>query len=341
MDLLATLDRPVVASPMAGGPSTPALAAAVSAAGGLGFLAAGYKTPDAVRDQIWQVRELTGRPFGVNVFVPTANDERESGARVAAYRSLLQEQAQRRQVTLPEPNWTDTDHWQDKLDVLLAEAVPVVSFTFGCPSRQEADALHRAGSLLVVTVTDADEARAAEAVGADALSVQGTEAGGHRSTHEVGKDPNDTGHLDLLREVRAVTALPLVAAGGIVSAEQVRAALAAGAGAVQVGTALLRTPEAGTSEGHRRGLVAPALGETVVTRAFSGRPARGLRNGFIEAFGAQAPAVFPIVDQLTKPLRAQAAQVGDLDGLSLWAGTGWRETVEAPAAEVVRALSGD
>ena len=338
---LSTLSAPVLAAPMAGGPSTPELVAAVAGAGGLGFLAGGSRTALELSAQITAVRELTDAPFGVNVFVPSPSQDPHPAlmAHVAAYRAALAPEADRLQVQLPEPNWADDDDWDAKIGLLtLVDPVPVVSFTFGVPGWDIVEALREAGTTVLVTVTCRDEAQAASEVGADAVVVQGFEAGGHRSTHRVDDEPNDYDHLGLLPMVRDV-GLPMIAAGGVTTAGDVGRARAAGAVAVQVGTAFLLCHEAGTSPAHRMGLTDPGL-RSVVTRAFSGRPARGLGNRFVEAFDRLAPAAYPPVDQITKPLRAAAARQGDIGGVALWAGSGWRAARDEPAADVVRRLAG-
>lgn len=345
--------RPIIVAPMAGGPTTPDLVAAVADAGGLGLLAAGYKTPAAMVEEISGLRARSQAPFGVNVFVPAARSFRagttpspagavtppgsEDRAAVSAYRDLLSRDEHAQDLVLPEPDWADSDHYEDKLDVLVAAEVPMVSFTFGCPEPAVVARLHDAGTACVVTVTTREEADSAVQAGADALVVQGYESGGHRGTHEVAAAPNELDHLALLPMMSDLP-VPLVAAGGISTSGDTRRALAAGAVAVQVGTAFLLAEEAGTSAAHRMGLTDPAL-PSCITRAFSGRPARGLRNRFVERYDEQAPAVFPAVDQITKPLRAAAARAGDLQGVSLWAGAGWRAAREAPAADIVAALT--
>lgn len=336
---LSTLPAPVIAAPMAGGPSTPELVAAVSAAGGYGYLAAGYTSCAALQEQISATRGLTRNPFGVNVFVPAALDQERQADAVRAYRNRLAALATELDVQLPEPRWDDTDQFADKIDLLAHEPVDSVSFAFGLPGPDVIARLHAVGTASVVTVTDAREALAAAGDGADLLCVQGAQAGGHRSTHDPGTVPNERSTGELLREIRGVTDLPLIAAGGISNATAVRDALDGGAGAVQVGTALLLTDEAGTSAAHRAGLQDDLLVESVVTRAFSGRPARGLRNAFVEEFGSHAPPVYPILDQLTKPLRAAAARSKDTRWVSLWAGTGWRDAGPVPAADVVAKLT--
>lgn len=333
MDLAALLDRPVVQAPMAGGPSTPALAAAVSAAGGLGVLAAGYKAPDQVADEIAAVRAATDRPFGVNVFVPDRAPV--DPAAVDRYRASLQPEADRYGVPLGEPR-ADDDGYGAKLDLLAAARVPVASVTFGCPAAAEIEALHAAGTLVVVTVTSVAEARFAAAAGADALSVQGVEAGGHRGTFLDA--PGDLALLPLLELVAAAVDLPLLAAGGVMTAGAVAAVRAAGATAAQCGTAFLAADEAGTSAVHRAALADPATG-TALTRAFTGRWARGLATRFLVEH-AGAPAGYPAIHHVTRPLRAAAARAGDPGGMALWAGQGYPLVRSAPAAEIVAALAG-
>lgn len=326
---------PIVLAPMAGGPGTPELVAAVNGAGGFGYLAAGYLSPEALADRIATTRRLTDRPFGVNLFVPEAQQAQD----LSGYAESLRADAERLSVEPGLPDWSDTDHWAAKLELLAADPVAVVSFTFGLPAPAEVERLHAAGSALVGTVTSVAEARAAAEVGLDGLCVQGPEAGGHRGTHRVLDDPPTQPLGELLAEVRAAVELPLVAAGGIATAEQVRELLAAGAYAVQLGSLFLRCPEAGTNQTHRQALTRRR--DTVITRAFSGRPARGLRNRFIDALDADAPAAYPQVNQLTGALRRAAAAAGDAETLHLWAGTGYRRAVDLPAADIVAALAAE
>ncbi|MFG2845205.1 nitronate monooxygenase [Kitasatospora sp. NPDC048296] len=330
---LDELAVPVIGSPMAGGASTPELVAAVNRAGGLGFLAAGYRSAEGMAEQVAAVRKSTDRPYGVNLFVPAPPGD---PAAVAAYRERLRPEAERWGVALPEEIGPDRDDWEAKLAALLADPVPVVSYTFGLPTAAEAAALWTAGTLQVGTVTTPEEARAAEAVGMDALCVQGPEAGGHRATHRVADLPGELPLLQLLPAVRAVTAMPLIAAGGLGDGPAIAAALRAGAVAVQLGTALLRSDESGASAAHRAALT--ELPETVVTRAFTGRPARGLRNAFIDRHGPYAPPAYPEVHHLTAPLRAAATRRGDTDAMHLWAGTAHRLARTGPAERIVAEL---
>ena len=331
---------PVVGAPMAG-TGTPELAAAISNADGLGLLPAGYKSVEQLRDAIEATRQLTERPFGVNVFVPADLDEDRDGPALHRYAAALTALAVSLDVELPQPRWDDTDSFAAKIDLLEQDPVAVVSFVFGPPPAEVVSRLHAVGSQILATVTDGPEAQAADAAGADLLCLQGTEAGGHRGTHSVLKEPNDRGWRDLLPEIAAVTDLPVAVAGGIMTATDVTDALHRGAVAVQCGSAFLLTDESGMSDAYRAGFTDPDLGELVVTRAFSGRPARGVRNGFVSQFDPQSVPVFPVVDQLTKPLRAAAAATGNHELVSLWAGTGWRSARPGPAADVVAALTAE
>ncbi len=350
-DGLDGLAVPIVAAPMAGGASTPGLVAAVNSAGGLGLLAAGYRSAAAMTEQIARLRDLTDTPFGVNLFVPSGaepsdaeplgaepSDAGPGTAAVAAYRERLLPEAERHGVRLPTAFAPDRDDWDAKIAALTADPVPLVSYTFGLPSPAEAAALRAAGTLQIGTVTSPAEARLAAAAGMDALCVQGPEAGGHRGTYEVAARPGHTPLPELLAEIRAQCDLPLIAAGGIADGPGIAAALRAGALAVQLGTAYLRTDEAGTSAAHRAALADGRLTETVVTRAFTGRAARGLRNAFIDRYEPYAPAVYPQVHHLTQPLRAAAAARGDTGAVHLWAGTGHRLARTGPAADLTREL---
>lgn len=317
-------------APLAGGPSTPALAAAVSEAGGLGFVAAGYRSSREVAADIDAVRAATRRPFGVNVFYP-ARLESDDRA-IAAYAQRLAGEANRYGVAVGEPHWSD-DEWEAKLELVAQRTPAVVSFTFGCPDRATISRLRSSGMAVWCTVTTPGEARLAAATGVDALVVQGAEAGGHQSSFDD-TDLAPIALLSLLRLVRRVTDLPLIAAGGIASGARVRAVLTAGAAAAQIGSALMLTPEAGTSPAHRAAFAADS--PTALTRAFTGRRARGIVNRFMREHDADAPKGYPQVHFLTAPLRAAARAAGDADGTNLWAGRAYRLAEPAPAAELVQ-----
>lgn len=319
---------------MAGGPSTPALTAAVSNAGGYGFVAAGYLSVDGLREAIAMTRTLTSAPFGVNLFMPsTPADPSE----VAAYATMLRPEAERLDVALGEPRWED-DGFEAKLEVVASAEVHLVSFTFGCPTDEIIDRLHRAGSQVAVTVTSALEARLAADAGSDLLVAQGTEAGGHQGSF-ADLSANRTPLLPLLGEIRQATDVPAIGSGGIMDGSDAAAVLRAGAIAVQLGTAFLCTPEAGTSLTYRQALLEAPYADTIVTRAFTGRFARGLANRFAIEHDGRAPQAYPEVHHLTRPLRMAALQAGDSSVPNLWAGTGWPRVRSEPAATIVRQIA--
>ena len=333
MFTFSSLDLPIVVTPMAGGPSTPELVAALADIGGTGFVPTGYLDAAAMADQIRATRELTDRPFGVNLFVP--NDDEVDGTALDAYRAALQPVADRFGVDLPQPSHDDED-FATKIAALQQDPVAFVSFTFGLLDRSVIEPLQAAGIAVGATVTSLDEARAAAAVDYDFLVVQGPEAGGHRGTHHASTTPDDTPLLPLLAQLVAEIDLPVIAAGGLIEAPAIADALSL-ADAVQLGTAYLLATEAGTSAVHRAALGDSRFTETIVTRAFTGRPARALRNAFTDQF-ADAPPSYPAVHQLTQPLRRAAAAAGEPDYVHLWAGIGWRSIGGGSAGDIARAL---
>ncbi|CAM5305014.1 Propionate 3-nitronate monooxygenase OS=Streptomyces alboniger OX=132473 GN=CP975_11505 PE=3 SV=1 [Streptomyces alboniger] len=340
--VLTALRRcPIVQAPMAGGASRPQLAAAVSDAGGLGFLAAGYKTADGMYEEIKQLRGLTARPFGVNLFMPQPDGA--DAAAVEVYRNQLAGEASWYETRLGDPDCGLDDGYDAKLAILLDDPVPVVSFTFGCPTRDVLDSFARAGTLTVVTVTTPEEAQTAQWAGADAVCVQGVEAGGHQGTHrdQPEADGAGLGLLTLLTLVRETVQLPVIASGGLMRGAQIAAVLAAGADAAQLGTAFLVTPESGAHALHKQAMTNPLFVRTELTRAFSGRPARGLVNRFMREHGPYAPAAYPQVHHLTAALRKAAAKAGDAQAMALWAGQGHRLARELPAGQLVEVLAAE
>jgi nitronate monooxygenase len=335
--VLESLQLPIVQAPLSGGASTPRLTIAASRAGAFGILAAGYLTAERLREDIRQVRSSIGAPFGVNLFVP-GEDSADTEA-LHSYRERVRTEASRIGAEAGALTWSD-DEWQPKLDVLLTERPTVVSFTFGCPGQAFIKELHDAGIELWVTVTDPDEAELAAQAGADALVVQGVEAGGHRASFVDRDGAGEFGLLTLIRVVSKRVELPLVAAGGICDGYAIAAVLVAGARAAQVGSAFLDTPEANTSIPHRDRL--RARGRTALTRAFSGKRARGIVNGFMERNSAEAPAAYPQVHHLTAPMRAAARAKGEPDLINLWAGQAY-ELIDhgVPAQQVIARMAAE
>jgi nitronate monooxygenase len=329
------LRHPVIAAPMAGGPSTPELAAAVTNSGGLGFLAGGLVTAQTLANSLAAARTLTSGPLGVNVFVPQPVPT--NVAELHSYARALATEAHQYGVALGEPRYSDDD-WDAKLGVIHDLKPELVSFTFGLPDADELARIKCAGITVVAGVTCREEALAAADLGFDALIVQGPKAGGHSFIFDA-LAPAPTQPLeDLLVAITGQCHLPVIAAGGLATAADLDRAFQAGAVAGQLGTAFLLADEAGTSPVHRAALTNPDFAETAVTRAFTGRYARGLRNRFIDEHDHQAVTGFPNVAYLTGPLLAAAATSGDPQGTSLWAGTGFRQASAAPAADIVAGL---
>ncbi len=330
--VLQSLTVPIVQAPMAGGLSTPDLTVAVDRAGGLGFLAAGYLNTERLQQDISFTRARVDR-FGVNVFV--GNGAPADPQRIRQYAARLRPEAERAGVELGTPRFDD-DEFENKVDILCRVPVAVVSFTFGLPPRWVIEQLHAAGSEVWLTVTSQQEARQAALAGAEALIVQGVEAGGHRGVFVDDDSQSDLTLLAALQLIRADVDLPLVAAGSIMTGAALAAVLVAGAAAAQIGTGYLRTPEAGTSEAQR---VATAKDEpTVLTRAFSGRLARGISNRLHAQYGQAAPRAYPEIHHLTSPLRSHGRSVGDPDLINLWAGQAHTLAEAVPAEDLTRRL---
>jgi nitronate monooxygenase len=338
MSVLRDLAHPIVQAPMAGGPSTPALAAAVSDAGALGFVAAGYLTPDALGAEIAAVRAATDAPFGVNVFSPSG--EPADPAVLRAFADRLAPWARAARVELGEPRFDD-DHYDDKVDVVTDAAPAVVSFAFGCPTAEVVRRCAAAGSEVWVTVTDAAEAVAASAVGAHAVVAQGSEAGAHRGSFvDDDRDPLPLERLlvEVQRALGGRAGSPaIVGTGGLMSGADIARVLRSGAAAAQLGTAFLLCPEAGTTAVHRRAIAAE--GDTTLTRAFTGRRARGIVNAWTEALTSGAPRAYPEIHHVSAPLRAYGRRSENADLVNLWAGTGHARARPMGAAELVSELA--
>jgi nitronate monooxygenase len=330
------ISKPLIVAPMAGGPSTPQLAAAASNAGGLGMLAAGLLSPDALAESIDAARKLTSGPLGVNLFVPQPSAGTQ--CQYTEYAKALASEARRYGVRVGTPQDHD-DGWAAKLVVVWDMRPAVVSFTFGLPSEQTCSHLRSSGILLLASVTTVAEAKMAVARGVDALIVQGPAAGGHRATFDPAAPPCDTPLLQLLNAICVDVDVPVVACGGLATADDVARVLAVGAVAAQLGTAFLLADEAGTHPTYRAALRDAAFAETVVTRAFTGRYARALRNGFVDRYGKQAPFGFPQIGFVTAPLQSAAGEADDPHGLALWAGTTFRQARHGSVAEIFGSLA--
>lgn len=332
------IEHPIVLAPLGGGPSTPELVAAVSEAGGLGILGASYLPPEGIRAVVERTRALTSRPFGVNLFAGghLQSAIADPGPMLALLRPI------HARLGLPpptfEPPWPDP--FPAQLQAVLELRPAVFSFTFGVPPPRLLAELRARGIRSVGTATTADEAQLLAEAGADAVMAQGAEAGGHRGTFAGPFERAMVPALELVRAAVARVRLPVIAAGGIMDGADVRAALDAGAAAAALGTAFLACPESGAPEAYKRALLEAQDDRTVVTRAFSGRPARALENGFVRALAGRDGDLlpFPLQNELTRAMRTAAARQGDAEHLSLWAGQGVGRMRALPAGELVRRL---
>jgi nitronate monooxygenase len=332
------IEYPIIQAPMAGGPSTPELVAAVSNAGGLGSLGAAYLTPDQITDAIRRIRALTDKPFNVNLFAGGYEAERHvDPGPMLALLSEIHEMHGLPAPTLPVP---PPDPFAEEFEVVLDARPAVFSFTFGIPDRDVMARLRARGIATLGTATTIDEARALAATGVDAIVAQGAEAGAHRGTF-VG--PFEAAMIPMLKLVRGIVgavSVPVIASGGIMDGRGIAKALACGASGAQLGTAFLTCPESGATETHKQAILAARKDTTVVTRAFSGRPARALANAFIARVEGKEDTIlpFPLQNALTRAMRTAAAKRGDRAFLSLWAGRGVAQARVMPAGELVRRL---
>jgi nitronate monooxygenase len=337
-----SVDHPIVQAPMAGGATTPELIAAVCESGALGSLGAAISAPQKILDDVAAIRQRTGRPFNVNLFVldEPRPDEPATRARIQRAAELLA--PIRRDLGLTEVNIPTrfAERFADQLAAVREAAPAVASFHFAVPPRDELRALQAAGSLVLGSATNVDEARAWEEAGADIICAQGAEAGGHRGTFIGSIEESLIGTMVLAPMVAAAVKAPVLAAGGIMDGRGIAAALRLGAAGVQMGTAFLPCPESGIRPEYKRALTSPAAAHTVVTRAFSGRAARGIVNRYIELMHPHQHEVpeYPIMNAMTMELRGASGKASRLDYVSLWAGQGAPMSRVLPAAELVRVL---
>lgn len=333
---LLDIQHPIVLAPMAGEPSTPALAAAVSNAGGLGSLGAAYLTPAALERIIAETRALTACPFAVNLFAPFP-EEAQAPRAFTGHAAL---DAIHTELGLPpQPSPTATKPaFEAQLAVVLATRPAALSFTFGQLSREHMSELRARKIVTIGTATTADEAALLEQGGVDIICAQGAEAGGHRGTFLGSFEDALIGTMALVPQIVSRVRVPVLAAGGIMNGQGIAAALALGASGAQLGTAFLDCPEAGTSAAHRAALRSEAARRTVITRAFSGRPARGIRNRFTDLLAPHGALPFSLHQAMTRALRAEANKRGRVDLMQLWAGQGAPLIRSMPAAQLVDQL---
>ena len=337
---LLRIEHPLICAPMAGGPSTPALAAAVSRAGGRGFLGCAYSTPEQILEWSREVRSRTDRPFGINLFAEVPDGPPVDPAPmlellrpIHAELGLPPPEAPR-----PAPRMLDA-----QIDAVIESGAAVFSITFGLLSSAQLERLKRRGLVTMATASTVEEARRIEAAGFASVIAQGSEAGGHRATFVGTAERGLVGTMALVPQVVDAVRAPVVAAGGIMDGRGWVATEALGAAGVQLGTAFLAADECGAIAGYKEAVLAATDDGTTVTRAYSGRAARGLVTRFLTAVDERPGSIlpYPLQNTLTRAMRAAANRAGRPELLSLWAGQAARLARRGPAAEIVRWLVAD
>ncbi len=330
---LLGIELPLIGAPMAGA-STPELAAAVSNAGGLGSLGVAMMKPAELRDAIGKLRSLTNKPFNLNFFVhqEPVLDGYDAAPMQAA---LSQHYADFGLGAVPSPAAPAPAFNDEQLALLLELQPKVASFHFGLPSADAMRAVKNAGIVTLGSATTVAEAKALQKGGVDAIVAQGHEAGGHRGTFLDHVDLGTVGTMALVPQVVDAVDVPVVAAGGIGDARGIAAAFMLGASGVQLGTAYLVCPEAGTSALYRKALSEVSDHATVVTKLFSGRPARAIRNRLTEELHPfeDRAAPFPAQRAMVAPLVAASARDKKAEFLQMWAGQAARLSRVEPAGE--------
>jgi len=339
-DLLERLGiaHPVILSPMAGGPGTPELAAAVSNAGGLGSLGLAYSSAEQSLELIARTRALTDKPFAVNLFAAgPAPESKRDPAPMLAILAEIHAELELPPPTLPHP---PADPFPAQLAAVLEARPAVFSFTFGIPDGAALRELRRHGIAILGTATTVEEGRLLAEAGVDGIVAQGAEAGAHRGTFAAPFEAAMVPLLELVRGIRGAVSCPVVASGGLMDGRDIARALRLGAAAAQLGTAFLASPESGAAPAYKDAILAARRDATIITRAFSGRPARGLLNEFTARLAGREDAIlpYPLQNALTRAMRGGAAQRGESGFLSLWAGQGVARARAMPAAALVRAL---
>jgi nitronate monooxygenase len=333
---LLGVEHPIIQAPMAGGATTPELVAAASNAGGLGSTGAAYLKPEDIVKHSRRVRELTDKPFAINLFAPLpALGEVDPGRMLAVLARYHEELG----LAPPQPPKSPFPPFEEQVDAVAESGARVFSFTFGIPPAAALERLRARGMVLAGTATTVREAKLLEAAGVDVVVAQGAEAGGHRGTFAGPFEAALVGTMALVPQMVDAVSLPVVASGGIMDGRGIAAARVLGASGAQLGTAFLGCPESGIASVYKAALREAHDDSTVVTRAFSGRPARGLANAFTEALeGSEDILPFPLQHAATTPLRSAASARGDSRFIALWAGQAAALSRGRPAAELMREL---
>ncbi len=314
------LQFPIIQAPMAGGATTPELIAAVSNAGGLGSLGAGYMTPTEIKQAIKKIRELTNKPFAVNLFIPEKHQVTADQMKNAC--QDINQCCAELNIKIEPAKEPYAQSFKEQINVLLEEKIPVFSYVFGMLDPSLIAQFKKNHTFLIGTATTLAEARLLEKTNIDAIAAQGSEAGGHRGSFLNKAEDSLIELFDLLPQLVNEIKIPIIACGGIMNGKGIAAAIKAGASAVQMGTAFLTCIEAGIPDVYKQVLLTQKQDNTVLTRAFSGKLARGIRNKFINCMNKKKENIlsYPIQNALTNPMRKRAIINSNIDFMSLWAG---------------------
>lgn len=323
---LLDIDYPIIQAGMAGGSTTVELIVNVCNAGGLGSLGAAYMKPEAIRMAIRDIKQQTNRPFAVNLFcVNDVVDQNEDNHEVQKVLNRIGKQLGIAENSI---QFQTTDFFEEQFQVLIEENVPIISTAFGVLPATKMETAKQRGIKVISMVTTVKEAILAESAGVDVIVAQGSEAGGHRSTFDIREYPQgaNIGTFSIIPQVVANVNIPVVAAGGIMNGKGLVAALALGAQGVQMGTRFLGATESGIHPLYKKALFESTEDQTVITKNFSGRPARGINNKFIKEFDESGvkPLSFPVQNAATRAIRDEASKQGNIEYMSLWAGQGLR-----------------
>lgn len=330
---------PLIQAPMAGGATTPSLVAAVCNAGGLGSLGAGYLSGDELRENILKIRTLTDKPFAVNLFIPETPEASAKQIQQAC-KIITQSSIELKYETKPLPP-PYAPSFEEQMKVIVEEKILIFSFTFGVLASHWITKLKKNNTLLIGTVTTVDEARLLEKSGIDILVAQGKEAGGHRGTFLSKADDVPLKLASLLSLLKTQVKIPVIAAGGIMNSKHIATTLSQGAAGIQMGTAFLTCLESGIHPKYKEILLACQKDSTVLTTAFSGKFARGIRNKFTDRMANQQHYIlaYPIQNALTRTMRIEAAKQNCTDFMALWAGQAAYLCQEKSAADLIRELT--
>ncbi|MEH6908881.1 nitronate monooxygenase [Bacillus sp. AFS006103] len=344
MTELLKIEYPIIQAPMAGGVTTSKLVAEVSNSGGLGMIGAGYMTPIQIREQIQEIKQLTSNPFGINLFVPNDFNVMENQIKLSnqILHPIRQQLNLHQKDSLEIPNFNEVFAiFMEQIKVVMEENVPICSFTFGIPSKEVIAELKQANILLIGTATTVREAVENEIAGIDLVVVQGSEAGGHRGNFIDGNEESLVGLMSLIPQVVDNVNIPVISAGGIMDGRGLMASICLGAQGVQMGTAFLTCVESGAHQVYKEAILNANEDQTVLTRSFSGKWARGIKNKFILELQKNEEFLpdFPIQNALTQEIRKFSAAHNNQEFMSLWSGQSPRlaksQTVESLIKSII------